>query len=160
MSHASSILPEDPAFLKAMITALQAENAKISAALKAHDHLIQGLRLRIARLKKQVFGKSSEKIEREIAQLELALEDLLIASAEHETATVDELEDDLACARMRHHKPDRCAGVRACRKMPFANAGNWIPVIAALPAVENCAQPPDTGQHGWCRSSFWPIFWS
>ena len=139
MSNASSILPDDPAFLKAMITALQAENAKMSAALKAHDHLIQGLRLRIARLKKQVFGKSSEKIQREIAQLELALEDLLIASAEHETATVEELETIRLASRMRHHKPDRCADVRACRKMPFANAGNWIPVIAALPAVENYA---------------------
>ena len=105
MSNASSILPDDPAFLKAMITALQAENAKMSAALKAHDHLIQGLRLRIARLKKQVFGKSSEKIEREIAQLELALEDLLIASAEHEAGPVEELENDTACGPEETLKP-------------------------------------------------------
>lgn len=33
-------------FSKAMITALQSENAKMSAALKAHDHLIQGGKLR------------------------------------------------------------------------------------------------------------------
>lgn len=112
MSNASSILPDDPAFLKAMITALQAENAKMSAALKAHDHLIQGLRLRIARLKKQVFGKSSEKIQREIAQLELALEDLLIASAGHETATVEELEDDPACV------PDETSQTRPLRRRP------------------------------------------
>lgn len=105
MSNASSILPDDPAFLKAMITALQAENAKMSAALKAHDHLIQGLRLRIARLKKQVFGKSSEKIEREIAQLELALEDLLIASAEQEAGPVEELENDTACGPEETLKP-------------------------------------------------------
>src|SRR5690606_21387309 len=95
MSNASSNLPDDPAFLKAMITALQVENAKMSAALKAHDHLIQGLRLRIARLKKQVFGKSSEKIEREIAQLELALEDLLVAAAESQAAPLEDLEDDM-----------------------------------------------------------------
>jgi transposase len=82
-------LPDDPALLKALITALQAENAKISATLRAHDQLIQTLRLRIAKLKKQVFGQSSEKIEREIEQLELALEDLLIASAESETAAPD-----------------------------------------------------------------------
>src|SRR5690606_69893 len=112
MSNASSNLPDDPAFLKAMITALQAENAKMSAALKAHDHLIQGLRLRIARLKKRVFGKSSKKIEREIAQLELALEDLLIASAEHETATVEELEDDPACV------PDETSQTRPLRRRP------------------------------------------
>lgn len=78
MSNASQNLPDDPAFLKAMIAALEAQNAKMSATLQAHDQLIQSLRLRIARLKKLGFGKSSEKIEREIQQLELALEDLMI----------------------------------------------------------------------------------
>lgn len=62
--------------------ALQAENAQITATLRVHDLLIQELRGRIAKLKKQVFGKSSEKIAREIDQLELALEDLLVAEAE------------------------------------------------------------------------------
>ncbi|MHC2354712.1 hypothetical protein ACVMB3_004233 [Sinorhizobium meliloti] len=61
MSNASQNLPDDPAFLKAMIAALQAENAKMSATLQAHDQLIGELRLRIAKLKKQVFGKSSGK---------------------------------------------------------------------------------------------------
>jgi transposase len=36
------------------------------------------------------FGKSSEKIEREIEQLELALEDLLVAVAEDDDAPIDE----------------------------------------------------------------------
>lgn len=89
MSNLTLPLTDDPAVLKALIAALQAENAKISATLRAHDQLIQTLRLRIAKLKKQVFGQSSEKIEREIEQLELALEDLLIASAESETAVPD-----------------------------------------------------------------------
>ncbi|RVH29308.1 IS66 family transposase [Sinorhizobium meliloti] len=92
MSNASQNLPDDPAFLKAMIAALQAENAKMSATLQAHDQLIGELRLRIAKLKKQVFGKSSEKIEREIQQLELALEDLLIAAAENSTKPLDEVD--------------------------------------------------------------------
>ena len=91
MSNASQNLPDDPAFLKVMIAALQAENAKMSATLQAHDQLIGELRLRIAKLKKQVFGKSSEKIEREIQQLELALEDLLIAAAESDTKPLDEV---------------------------------------------------------------------
>jgi transposase len=82
MSNAPATLPDDPALLKAMIAALQTENARMTATLRAHDQLIQTLRLRIAKLKKQVFGKSSEKIEREIMQLELALEDLLIAASE------------------------------------------------------------------------------
>ncbi len=59
MSSATQNLPDDPAFLKAMIAALLAENAKMSATLQVHDQLIQSLRLRIAKLKKQgqVLGK-------------------------------------------------------------------------------------------------------
>lgn len=93
MSNVTTNLPDDPAFLKAMIAALQTQNAKMSATLQAHDQLIQTLRLRIAKLKKQVFGKSSEKIEREIDQLELALEDLLIATAEGNTTPIDEADE-------------------------------------------------------------------
>ena len=74
MSEDADILTDDPTLLKAMIVALQTENARMSATLQAHEQLVQALRLRIARLQKQAFGKSSEKIEREIAQLELALE--------------------------------------------------------------------------------------
>jgi transposase len=94
MSRDAQNLPDDPALLKAMIAALQAENAKISATLRAHDQLIQALRLRIAKLKKQAFGQSSEKIEREIEQLQLALEDLMIAVAETDATPI--IEADVA----------------------------------------------------------------
>lgn len=90
MSNEVETLPNDPAVLKAVIAALQADNAKISATLRAHDQLIQTLRLRIAKLQKQAFGARSEKIEREIEQLELALEDLQVAVAEVDTAPLDE----------------------------------------------------------------------
>ena len=66
MSNHTIDLPDDPAILKAMIATLQAENAKIPATLRVHDQLVQALRLRIAKLQKLAFGKSSEKIEREI----------------------------------------------------------------------------------------------
>ena len=82
MSPEAAPLPDDPVALKAMIAALQAENEKMSATLRAHDLLVQALRIRIARLQKQKFGASSEKIERDIEQLELALEDLMVATAE------------------------------------------------------------------------------
>jgi transposase len=90
MSFEPAALPDNPFALKAMVAALQAENARMSATLRAHDQLIQTLRLRIAGLKKKVFGKASEKIEREIEQLELALEDLLIARAEGAAGPMDE----------------------------------------------------------------------
>ena len=83
-------LSDDPVVLKAMIAALQAENAKMAVTLRVHDQLVQALRLRIAKLQKLAFGKSSEKIEREIEQLELALEDLLVAVAEGDDDLIDE----------------------------------------------------------------------
>ena len=75
MSEPAKTLPDDPAALKAMVLQLQTE-------LRAHSLVIQALRIQIARLKKQRFGASSEKIAREIEQLELALEGLEIAQAE------------------------------------------------------------------------------
>ena len=95
MSQDAAPLSNDPAVLKAIIAALQAENQKMSASLRAHDLLVQALRTRIAKLQKQKFGPSSEKIEREIEQLELALEDLQVALAEagNTSSDVDETTD-------------------------------------------------------------------
>lgn len=88
MSEAASLLPDDPAKLRAMIAALEAENAamraettRLTAVLKAHEALVQALQIRIAKLQRQKFGASSEKIEREIEQLELALEALEVAAS-------------------------------------------------------------------------------
>lgn len=39
MSNAVENLPDDPALLKGLIAALQAQNAKMSATLQAHDQL-------------------------------------------------------------------------------------------------------------------------
>jgi len=90
MLNAASDLPEDPALLKAMIAQLQAQNTKLTTTLRAHDLIVQALRLQIARLRKQAFGKSSEKIEREIEQLEFALEDVLVSAAQHGLVTSDQ----------------------------------------------------------------------
>jgi transposase len=72
MAQALDTLPDDPAALKAIILAER-------ASLRAYEALIEALRTQIARLKKQKFGASSEKIAREIDQLQLALEDLEVA---------------------------------------------------------------------------------
>lgn len=133
-------LPDDPALLKALIAALQAKNAKISAALRGHDQLIQTLRLRFAKLKKQVFGKSSEEIEREIEQLELALEDLLIASTEGETA-VPGTSSEAAVLGPAADSFDRLsprAVVPGSRTARRASGRSWIPAVAAPIAGANC----------------------
>ncbi len=112
-------MPDDPAALKELVAALQAENAKMSATLRAHDLLVQALRIRIAKLNKQKFGASSEKIEREIEQLELALEDLRVAAAEADDAPRDNeetltpppsLEEDAAEAEQKPRRRPRVSG--------------------------------------------------
>jgi len=60
----------------ARIAALEASLAQANAALAARDLLIDTLRGQIARLRRMQFGASSEKLGREIEQLELALEEL------------------------------------------------------------------------------------
>ena len=58
------------------IAALEVLLARANAALAARDLLIDTLRGQIARLRRRQFGASSEKLGREIEQLELALEEL------------------------------------------------------------------------------------
>ena len=130
-------LPDDPAILKAMIAALQAENAKMTVTLRVHDQLVQALRLRIAKLQKLAFGKSSEKIEREIEQLELALEDLLVAVAEGDDDLIDEGQnepatDETAAPKLRRRPRVSDATPRR------GSAANSIPAPAALIAVVIC----------------------
>ena len=58
----------------AEIAALTAALASAKAELAARDLLIETLRVQIARLRRMSFGASSEKLSREIEQLELTLE--------------------------------------------------------------------------------------
>jgi len=60
----TATLPDDPAIiLKAMICGLQAENAQnLGDIAGSTGQLVQAFRLRIAKLQKLGFGKSSEKI--------------------------------------------------------------------------------------------------
>src|SRR5947209_1178717 len=65
----------DAAALKDMIVRLHAE-------MSSHAAEIERLRFLIARLQRLQFGRKSEKIERQIQQLELQLEDLEAGTAE------------------------------------------------------------------------------
>ncbi|MDE0947338.1 MAG: IS66 family transposase [Sphingobium sp.] len=113
MLNAASDLPEDPALLKAMIAQLQAQNTKLTTTLRAHDLVVQALRLQIAKLRKQAFGKSSEKIEREIEQLEFALEDALVSIAQKGLVTSDQ---DDSVAQAAAASPDTTPGPRPSRR--------------------------------------------
>lgn len=82
--HADSTLPEDPAAVAAMIAALRGELAEERAARQAAELGLQAktleaerLRVQIARLRHERFGRSSERLAGEVEQLELRLDELL-----------------------------------------------------------------------------------
>lgn len=95
MDAALDQLPDDVAALKALILSERAEAAQLQASVKAYEGLVQALKVRIAKLQRQKFGRSSEKITREIEQLELALEALEVKVTADDTGLADE-EDDAA----------------------------------------------------------------
>src|SRR5882672_7937770 len=77
-------LPEDVESLKRLVLAQHEQ-------LQDRELLIEHLKLQIARLRRAQYGRSSEQLDAEIAQLELTLEDLEVSAApsvmEPETVT-------------------------------------------------------------------------
>ena len=80
MSRAAADLPEDPAELRRFAAALAAE-------VHAKTLLIEKLRMQLAILRRARFGRSSEKLDREIEQLELLLGDMEESDAERQART-------------------------------------------------------------------------
>jgi transposase len=94
MSLARADLPTDPEALRALAEALQAELADKELAIAARDAEIHVKTLHIEKLKAQLavlrrarFGRSSEKLERAIEQLELLIGELEEGEAESEART-------------------------------------------------------------------------
>ncbi|MCK7614985.1 IS66 family transposase [Roseibium sediminicola] len=82
MSSTVASLPDDIDALRALCARQAEELARQSGQLQARDSLIDKLKEQLAVLRRARFGKSSEKIDRDIAQLELALEEIEAAEAE------------------------------------------------------------------------------
>jgi hypothetical protein len=82
MSQAVADLPDDVESLRAIIAAQAAELTEAALRLHSRDTLIEKLKAQIAALRRARFGASSEKVERTIEQLELALEDIEAAASE------------------------------------------------------------------------------
>lgn len=82
MPLATAPLPTDPDELRAFALACQSELrvAELSVQVKALE--IEKLKFQIAKLRRMQFGRSSERITRQIEQLELRLEELEAAEAE------------------------------------------------------------------------------
>jgi transposase len=89
MSLACAELPSEPEALRAFARACQSELATANAELQAAKFAIQlrtleieKLKFQIAKLRRMQFGRSSERVTRQIEQLELRLEELEAGEAE------------------------------------------------------------------------------
>ena len=105
-------LPDDADALRAIIVAQHQALTGMQASNRAYEALVQALKITIARLKKQRFGSSSEKIEREIQQLEFALEELegARAAADATPEAEDGVADDDAPAASAERAPQSRRG--------------------------------------------------
>lgn len=117
--HADNALPDDPASLVAVIAALRNELTEAQAARRTAELGLQiktleaeKLRAQIARLRHQQYGHSSERLAREVAQLELRLDEVLanIAAA----GSAEDAEDEAAAAAT----PDEEAPRRGRKPLP------------------------------------------
>ncbi|MFL5282077.1 MAG: transposase [Rhodopila sp.] len=104
MSLATAELPTDPAALRAFALACQDELKAAELAVQYKTLEIEKLKFQIAKLRRMQFGRSSERINRQIAQLELRLEELESGAAE-DVAKV-EAANPAAPVRVRN-KPTR-----------------------------------------------------
>ena len=76
MSLATADLPSDPEALRAFALACQAELKAAELSVQLRTLEIEKLKFQIAKLRRMQFGRSSERITRQIEQLELRLEEL------------------------------------------------------------------------------------
>lgn len=94
--------------------------AELEAALAARDTLIETLRLQLAQLKRMSFGQSSEKLTRQIEQLELALEELEGEAAVADVAATPSVTDNERPAPIRQF-PDH---LHRCERRIEPEAGS------------------------------------
>ena len=87
-------LPDDIAELKRLLLAKDAELIAAKNGLIVSSLTIEKLKAQLAKLRREKFGSSSERIERAIAQLELALEEAEVAKAEAEASAPQSPEPD------------------------------------------------------------------
>jgi transposase len=124
MSLATAELPDDPDALRAFALACQGELKAAEHAVQFKTLEIEKLKFQIAKLRRMQFGRSSERISRQIEQLELRLEEL--ESGEAADAAKTEATDPT---------PPSPARARPKRK----------PLPEHLPRQEVVHQPADNG---------------
>src|SRR6185369_11414493 len=104
MSLATADLPADPDALRTFALACQAELKAAELSVQLRTLEIEKLKFQIAKLRRMQFGRSSERIARQIEQLELQLEEL--ETGEAEDAVRAEV-DNRPVAQRERAKPKR-----------------------------------------------------
>lgn len=89
LESAPSDLPDDVESLRALLAESRLENHRLRSTLVYRDAQIEKLLLQLARLKRMQFGVKSEKLDREIEQLELLIEELQTPSTVPSRASTD-----------------------------------------------------------------------
>ncbi len=118
-------LPDNPALLKALVSAQQAE--------------IERLKFIIAKLRRMQFGRRSEQLEETVAQLELALEEL--ESGRGELSGDDEpAEPEDAHSREAESAPEATAPAKALPKRKPLPAHLPRDTVEHLPAESACPE--------------------
>jgi len=84
MSPSITELPTDPDDLRRIASDLQRDVAALSAEIYTKTLLIEKLKMQLAVLRRSRFGRSSEKLDRAVEQLELLIGDIEESQAEIE----------------------------------------------------------------------------
>jgi transposase len=107
MSLATAELPTDPDALRAFALACQGELKAAELAVQYKTLEIEKLKFQLAKLRRMQFGRSSERINRQIAQLELRLEELEAAQAEDAAKAEAEIPGPAAAPGRKRNKSAR-----------------------------------------------------
>lgn len=122
MSRAHADLPDDPEDLRRFASDLQRALAALEAEVQAKTLLVEKLKHQLAVLSRARFGRSSEKLDAQIEQLELLIGDL----------EENEAQQNAAAARSQ-----RCSSPAAQKKPPVR-----APLPAHLPLETIVHEPP------------------
>jgi transposase len=135
MSLATAELPTDPDELRAFALACQSELKVAEFSVQYKTLEIEKLKFQIAKLRRMQFGRSSERISRQIEQLELRLEELEAGEAEVVAKAEAEVADPPPPVRERA-KPKR-------KPLP-----EHLPrqEVVHQPAEDGACQCPDCGK--------------
>jgi transposase len=107
MSLATAELPDDPDALRAFAIACQAELKAAELSVQLRTLEIEKLKAQIAKLRRMQFGRSSEKLNRKIDQLELRLEELESGAAEDDAKTESAAESEDSLPIRLRNRPKR-----------------------------------------------------